>query len=647
MKKASLLILGILAVLTAQAQDDVVLTQADGKCTVSNGLITMVIDANGTVTALTGHNGSTNYSIIRSNKENEKGYHNFITDSHSATKNSNISLIVAKNTSEMVELQYVNTAMPMNYTLGYIVRRGVSGVYNYLSVKCVNESDNGIHEARQGWRLNNSQMTYAYVSDVRQDTVPYPSELNAQSDTNPNGYVSSPQDATFELFDGRIYTKYDWANYTSEDEVHGMMGWTSNKYKTSYKMGAWVITPSYEWVASGVQKQELMVHQTETTPILLAHFESNHFGSVTTRFSQGQEKLYGPYLFYINHGDSQDVMIADAKTRAAVERAAWPYKWFDNDLYPKAAERATVTGKISLDAAFNTTKLQVVLAKPAVKPHLQGDGYMFWAETDSEGNFEIKNVRPGEYAVYAWALNGEATGTFESEAKTIAVGSNSVGELTWEPVKYAQTVWMIGESNRRADEFKWSDMPRTYGQWYQTPTALTYTIGESTPKDDWYYCQGVAGNWMIKFNLDKKPTQPMHLTIATAGAAGEVKLTVKCNNSSVLAIKTENDGSVYRSAMQSGRDSLFTCEIPVARLKAGENTIDLGAWNYGTNGLGGILYDCIKLEAEEQVTGIRKVQGSRFKVQDSEVYDLLGRRMSGENIPCGLYIRNGKKYVFK
>lgn len=592
-----------LACLAAQTNDKVTLTVDEAnKCTLSNGLITMTIDAKGNVTSLV---TKENYSVIRANKSSEKGYHNFVTDSHSASKNNKISFAVVYQTDDMVELQYTNTAMPLNYTIGYIMRSGVSGVYNYMTVKCVDESDNGLHESRQGWRVNNSQMTYAYVSDNRQDTVPYVSQLNRQSESNPYGYVSSPQDATFELFDGRVYTKYDWANYTEEDLMHGMMGWTNGKYKNSYKFGAWVISPSYEWVASGVQKQELMVHQTSDSPIILAHFESNHFGSATTRYAKGQEKIYGPYLFYVNTGNSKETLIADAKKRAAEERAAWPYEWFDNPLYPKAAQRATVTGKINLSKDFHTSNVQVVLAKPVVKPYLQGNDYMFWTTTDSEGNFSIPNVRPGNYALYAWALNGEATGTLETKVCTVNKGANDLGTIEWNPQKYATTVWMIGQSNRRSSGFKWSDMPRTYGQWYKTPSSLTYEVGKSIPSDDWYFAQGVAGTWQIKFNLDRTPSKPMHLTIATAGTAGGAKLTVKCNGKQVLAFKTENDASVYRSAMQSGRDSLFTCVIPADSLKEGTNTIDLNAWNYGANGLSGILYDCIKLEAEENIsTGV-------------------------------------------
>ena len=63
-----------------------------------------------------------------------------------------------------------------------------------------------------------------------------------------------------------------------------------------------------------------------------------------------------------------------------------------------------------------------------------------------------------------------------------------------------------------------------------------------------------------------------------------------------IATKALDDGSVYRSAILSGRDSTFVFEIPDDLVKKGENTVALNMWGIGEKGLGGILYDCIKLE---------------------------------------------------
>ena len=576
------------------AADKVVLTRnADGTMVLSNGLVSMTLNNEGTVTAM----NARGHDVIRQKPKSEVGYVGLVTNKPSKDyPNPQVSMNVVTETDDMVEVQYVHTERPIHMTNGYVMKRGVSGVYNYLMLKCYSLEDNGIHEARMGWRVNSNELTYAWVSDQVQGEMPAPAALRKDN------ILKVMQDATFMLQDSTVYTKYDWANYMQDDLMHGIMG---------KDYGAWIIVPSYEWVGGGVCKQDLMVHQTDKSPILLAHYHSNHFGSKTINMSVGQQKLYGPYLLYINNG-TRDEMVADAKKTAIAERQAWPYQWFKNEQYPM--KRGTVTGTIKLSPVFKTTKMQVVLAKPGVKPQLQGDGYMFWTETDKNGNFTIENVRPGQYAVYAWALGGQATGMMESNPVTIKPGQNKVGTIEWKPERYEQLLWMIGEADKRTTGFKWSDHKRQYGLSMQTPSELTYTIGQSKTSD-WYYAQGVEGTWTIRFHLDKKPQGALHLTIATAGSAGNAKVNVKYNGKKVFDFKALDDGSVYRSAMLSGCDSTYVVDIPEELVKKGENTITFSLWNVGKRGLGGVLYDCIKLEVgrkgEQPKVSVARYEGDR------------------------------------
>jgi hypothetical protein len=66
--------------------------------------------------------------------------------------------------------------------------------------------------------------------------------------------------------------------------------------------------------------------------------------------------------------------------------------------------------------------------------------------------------------------------------------------------------------------------------------------------------------------------------------------------------------------------------------------------------MGGIMYDCIKLEAAEEDI----VDGTAIILQDKKpactkqaVYDLFGRKIAKKQISPGLYIINGKKYVIQ
>ena len=176
---------------------------------------------------------------------------------------------------------------------------------------------------------------------------------------------------------------------------------------------------------------------------------------------------------------------------------------------------------------------------------------------------------------------------------------------------------------------------------------LTYTIGTSKTSD-WYYAQASQGTWTISFNNNKDFTAPLHLTIATAGAAGNVKIEVKVNSTVLKSIQYNNDAGVYRSAVLGGRDSVVVLEVPASAIRKGTNKVNLKLWNMPKNGLGGVMYDCIKLEAgplSQSPTAIRTIE--RTEEDDAAVYDLSGRRIAGDAVRRGLYIRNGRKIVVK
>ncbi len=166
-------------------------------------------------------------------------------------------------------------------------------------------------------------------------------------------------------------------------------------------------------------------------------------------------------------------------------------------------------------------------------------------------------------------------------------------------------LWMIGQNDRRNNEFRMADTIRQYGLWELVPSSLTYTIGQSDPKKDWYYAQTQKnGTWIIKFNLDQRPAGRVYLTASIAGCSGSgSQLTVKVNGTTRATWKPGfNDACIYRSAVNSGRHYVFSTDFINTGLKVGENTV---AFTYSGGGSkDGIMYDCIKLEAGDIVTGI-------------------------------------------
>lgn len=655
MKKIALLtVLCSLVAIADYAENGAVTLEQSGKaCTIRNDFVSVYINKDGEIRSFlfykSGDRNSTN-SVQLIEGTGSQGYFSYATSDGAANYGIK-NVYVKQQTDDIVEVQYVtNVVGGLSWTIGYIVCRDVAGCYNYAIVKG-SASSLPLSEARMGLRVSPSTFTYAYVNDDLQAPLPTPAQMTVGGD----GGCTEVTDATYQLADGSIYTKYDYAAFQKDDAVHGIMG---------NQVGVWMINPSTEWLNGGVMRQDLTLHATDTSPILLRHFHGNHFGGTSVLYSDAKEKMYGPHLIYVNQSVESDVatahnnMIADAKAVAEAEQVAWPYNWVrdaQSHLYPK--QRGTVTGQITLgdDAEyFGTTRFQVILAQHGSKPMLQGDDFMFWNETDDNGNFTIEKVRPGTYSLFAYALNGAATDYFEVQDVTVTANEeNYVGTLTWTPDKYGKILWQIGEANHLSSGYNMSGKKREFGQWEAVPAELTYTIGESNPETDWYYAQTHNDNWFIYYQLDEVPTKPLRLTVATAGTAN-VKMKVRSNETrsseGVGVFRPEHDGSVSRSATLAGRDSLVVFDIPVSTLKKGQNYLNFNVWGIPESGMGGIMYDCIKLEAAEEDI----VDGAAIILQDKKpactkqaVYDLFGRKIAKKQISPGLYIINGKKYVIQ
>ena len=652
--KFLLMMLMVVYSLTVQsANGDVMLTRSGSNnraCTIRNDLVSVYIDTQGEITSFLLYqngDGDASHSVQLTT---DKGYFS-VANSGGAARLSVNAFYEKVNTSDMVEVQYVTPVIGgFEWVIGYVVRRGVAGVYHYVQANCKADGSD-YSELRMGFRGDASLFNYAYVNDDLQDALPTPADIASATEVT---------DATYRLADGSIYTKYDYAAFQKDDYVHGMMG---------DHVGLWMITPSVEWLNGGPMRQDLTVHATNTTPIALRHFHGNHFGGVSVYMNNGQSKYYGPHLIYANYSNASSVatahseMVADAKQRAAVEQSAWPYNWLRDESIKK---RGTVIGQITLSAEnaayFKTTKLQVILAQPGSKPMLQGTGYQFWTETDENGNFNINNVREGSYTLYAYALNGAATGYYEkADVAVTANATTSVGTLTWTPDKYgdnSKILWKIGEADHLSMG-KLSGEKRQYGLWNDVPEEVNYTVGSSNLATDWYYAQAHNGNWYIKYQLDDIPTNPLRLTVATAGAAN-ASMKVRSNeNRSTYGIglgnqanevfRPKHDGSVTRSATLAGRDSVAVFYIPVSTLKKGENYLNLNLWGISENGAGGIMYDMIKLESNEpqaDETPIIALTAEPYSTAtDGPYYNLSGQRVAKP--AKGIYIVNGKKVMVK
>ena len=454
--------------------------------------------------------------------------------------------------------------------LHYVVRSDVRGIYSYFVTTNIGE----VAEFRTLYRMDGNIFRNGYNAE---GFGPFPTLSEIKN-------VTKLQDETWTLQNGKDYTKYNWATYVAEDRVHGVYG---NGH------GVWVITSSHEYFNGGPMKQELMVHIESSTGdgVVLNMLSASHFGPPPVKIPNG--KVYGPWLLYFNDGTA-----ADAEKVAKAEANEWPYKWLSNPNYPLS--RSTVSGTLKLSDNRSASEAMVVLAKPGGDVYSQGTDYVFYSKADSSGSFSIPNVRSGTYSLYAYSTGGtiaDITDQFVKDGIKVDGSKTDIGSLTWSPPHYSHFLWQIGIADRKASELNLGNVPRMYGLYKKVPANLTYTIGKSNSRDDWYYAQTQEGVWIINFNLNKTYTGTAHLTVAIAGQARNVSVELDINGHTIGSLPSyPNDGSIYRSVISSGYYHLSTHTFPASQLKSGTNSLSFNAFNVSEGG--GRMYDTIKLEVD-------------------------------------------------
>ena len=486
------------------------------------------------------------------------------------------SLKIVTDNPEMADIAYCSDWGEIHY----VMRAGISGFYSYFVVANENHSLDNVGEFRTDYWLNGNIFRNGYNS---QRGGPFPTLQDILDG-------QKLQDETWMLKDGTPYTKYDWADYEANDLTHGVYGTDGNK-----GYGAWLIPVSSEYYNGGPLRQELMVHVESKTGegILLNMLKGSHFSAPAMALPKGY--IYGPWLVYMNNGSA-----ADARAQAAKERAQWPYKWLSNPNYPLS--RTNVTGTLKLSTGKAAANAEVVLAQPG-GDFYQQNGYIFYSQCDASGKFTIPNVRPGTYSLYAYATGGDIADEYEQDNIKVSGATLDLATVAWDITRHDSLLWIIGSADRKSGEFRFGDSPRQYGLPAQVPADLIYTVGSSIPADDWYYAQTKIGTWNIQFNLDKTYGKNAYLTIPVAGASRgpSADIYVNGNKVSTLDYSPDNDGATYRSATQSGAYRSNVISFPASLLKEGQNTVSLKMTKVSTDG--GIMYDMLKLEADDNPSG--------------------------------------------
>jgi rhamnogalacturonan endolyase len=270
-----------------------------------------------------------------------------------------------------------------------------------------------------------------------------------------------------------------------------------------------------------------------------------------------------------------------------------------------------------------------------------GNYYQFWADGTDDGKFTISNVRPGSYTLYAFA-DGVLGELAQTNISVVAGQTLDLGKIEWKPVRNGRQLWEIGVPNRVASEFYKGDganywlwgWPVRYGGLF--PDDITYTIGKSEGRKDWFFQQvphqlsgawknpgakdplhqpfgwlrtaaagedlwrtigrGRATTWTIKFPMDEAGRGQASLRVALAGADGNGGLAVAVNGQNVGTIRpTATNALRYNTDKGVWQERVQTFDG--ALLKAGENQIQLTV--PAGEVTSGVVYDYLRLELKD------------------------------------------------
>ena len=450
-------------------------------------------------------------------------------------------------------------------------------------------------------------------------------------------WMSVDKDVNFHY--PKEYNAGDKYVYTANQTDNPAFGWSS----TTKKVGLFFINPSMEYMGGGPTKVEFLGHRDtnkEAAPCVLNYWRSSHYGGAEVNIAEGEEwqKVVGPFFIYANSGENPQAIYDDARARAVIEKASWPFDWVEGVDYPKAKDRATVKGQLTLDdknamPEFKNMHVGLTAGEyvsprqnpvPEVITSWQRDTkfYQFWTKGNADGTFEIKNVRPGKYALYAFTDG--VLGEFVKTDIVVEKGKPlDLGKLVWTPVRKGVQLWDIGIPNRNASEFFKAEERRDpaislkYVDLF--PNDVTYTINKSDFSKDWFFQQvphnedpaakplpfrgitsiGRATPYSVIFDLPSAVKGKAILRFAICGT-GTPTVDVEVNGKP--AGKLENltgDGVITRHGSQGiwyERDVEFDASL----MQKGTNTLKIIVPQGPVNN--GMMYDYIRLELDENGT---------------------------------------------
>lgn len=618
------------------------LRKYDDHVVVDNGIFSITIACpEGTVTGIA-YNGLDNILNDR-NEKSDRGYWD-VNWSDPLNSKDNLDKLtgehfdVIQNDENQVELSFKrhwsfsqkNNHVSLNVDKRFIVLRGTSGFYSYgIFERLKGWPDADVYQGRIVFKLQEKLFRYMAVSDERQRIMP---SFDDRKRGVPLDYPEAVRltHPSISLLKGEVDDKYQYSMENKDNRVHG---WICS----DPPVGFWMITPSNEFRTAGPVKQDLTSH---AGPVTLSMFFSTHYAGVDLgmKFRDGEpwKKVFGPVFIYLNSVTTEDNPVslwADAKDEMLKQTESWPYDFPNSSDFPGPHQRGVVSGSLLVrDVALARAKSAFIgLAPPGTHGSWQEEtkGYQFWTKTDDEGYFEIKNVRPGYYHLYAWVPGYIGDYMFESVINVLQGSRIRMGALVYRPPRNGPTIWEIGVPDRTAAEFyipepdpslmnqlfatQKIDSFRQYGLWDRYTDLypdrdLVYTVGLSDYQTDWFFAHvnRNVGNktylpttWTVLFDLRDVTTGNYTLQLALASAtAAEVQVRINDPRGVLSPFFTTGligrDNAIARHGIH-GLYWLYNINVLHSQLRAGRNALYLSQTR-GLSPFRGVMYDYIRLE---------------------------------------------------
>ncbi|KAJ4836293.1 hypothetical protein Tsubulata_008025 [Turnera subulata] len=419
-------------------------------------------------------------------------------------------------------------------------RRDHPGIYLYTILEREEGwPDVDMDQIRVVFKLQKEKFNFMAVSDDRQRIMPMPDDrASGQPLAYPEAVLlTRPIDSRLR---GEVDDKYQYSCEDKDNKVHG-------------------------WI-------------TDDPPM----FTSTHYAGkdMKTAYRDGEpwKKVFGPVYVYLNSVQATEefrsALWEDAKLQASIEESRWPYDFPQSEDFPSSAQRGTVIGRLAVSDPYINKKLMyasyayVGLAAPGEVGSWQTEvkGYQFWTQADNRGRFAIKNVRPGNYNLYAWVPG--IIGDYKCDANiTIQPGSKiNLGSLLYEPPRDGPTLWEIGIPDRSAAEF------------YASATIVVIGF---TPKEKGNKTYE-ATTWKVIFELDNVYQNQIYTLQLALASATLSEVQVRFNNEydsrPFTTGQIGKDNAIARHGIH-GLYWLYTFHVPSYKLLQGKNTMYLTQTN--------------------------------------------------------------------